>query len=131
MRQFYVANKYNNNNNNVAFEIYFIDIKTNWFQKCNAVVKTQKKVLIDNQSFVRECLEAHNQYRKKHSVPPMNLNKKVRESYLYRRRICNGNILYDITSAICITRRKLFMYKYFIIARFVNFSRIEETGKKT
>lgn len=40
-------------------------------------MKSQKKVLIDNNTFVQECLEAHNQYRKKHAVPPMSLNKKV------------------------------------------------------
>lgn len=40
-------------------------------------MKSQKKVLIDNNTFAQECLDAHNQYRKKHAVPPMSLNKKV------------------------------------------------------
>ncbi|XP_025422410.1 uncharacterized protein LOC112692082 isoform X2 [Sipha flava] len=52
------------------------ELKTSYKQKCTAI-KSQKKVLIDNITFTQECLEAHNQYRKKHSVPPMSLNKKL------------------------------------------------------
>ncbi|VVC38430.1 Hypothetical protein CINCED_3A000290 [Cinara cedri] len=52
------------------------ELKTSYKQKCT-VLKSQKKVLIDNNTFIQECLEAHNQYRKKHVVPPMTLSKKL------------------------------------------------------
>ena len=31
----------------------------------------------DEEDFAEECLKAHNEYRKKHGVPSLKLNKKV------------------------------------------------------
>ncbi|XP_025202336.1 uncharacterized protein LOC112599595 isoform X1 [Melanaphis sacchari] len=52
------------------------ELKTSYKQRCTAI-KSQKKIIIDNKTFIQECLEAHNQYRKKHMVPPMILSKKL------------------------------------------------------
>ncbi|XP_050436040.1 uncharacterized protein LOC126842869 isoform X2 [Adelges cooleyi] len=46
-------------------------------QKYAILTKPQKKILYDENTFVQECLDAHNQYRDKHSVPPMTISKKL------------------------------------------------------
>ncbi|KAL5236460.1 hypothetical protein ACI65C_003870 [Semiaphis heraclei] len=53
-----------------------LELKTSYKQRCTAI-KSQKKIIIDNKTFIQECLDAHNQYRKKHTVPPLILSKKL------------------------------------------------------
>ncbi|XP_050545537.1 uncharacterized protein LOC126907911 isoform X2 [Daktulosphaira vitifoliae] len=54
------------------------ELKTSFYkQKCATLGKYQKKILIDTNTFVQECLDAHNYYRKKHLAPSMSLSKKL------------------------------------------------------
>ncbi|XP_065217804.1 uncharacterized protein LOC135843721 isoform X2 [Planococcus citri] len=39
--------------------------------------KSPKRCDIETSTFVQQCLQAHNEYRSKHNVPPLTLNKKL------------------------------------------------------
>ena len=45
--------------------------------------KSPKRCDLETNTFIQQCLQAHNEYRSKHKVPPLTLNKKVPISYVH------------------------------------------------